>query len=104
MKMTVSASEFSQELLEAIKSKDAQQSLTKVQQYKENMRDTTVGVDYVTWITEPANLTLVHKALADDMNVPPRLLAIKRVAMSRTQKAVLLTLAIENAIRKVHKI
>lgn len=102
--MTITASEFGLGLLDAIKSKDAQQSLSQVQQYKENMRDTTVGVDYVTWITEPANLTLVHKALAEDLGVPPRLLAIKRMAMSRTQKAVLLTQAIENAIRKVHKL
>ena len=102
--MTVTASEFGQDLLEVIKSKDAQQSLSKVRQYKEKMRDTTVGVDYVTWITEPANLTRVHKTLAEDLGVPPRLLAIKRVAMSRTQKAVLLVQAIENAIRKVHSL
>jgi len=102
--MTVLASDFGQELLGVIKSKDAQQSLSKVQQYKEKMRDTTVGVDYVTWITEPANLTLVHKTLAEDLGVPPRLLAIKRVAMSRTQKAVLLVQAIELGIKKVHKL
>jgi hypothetical protein len=102
--MTITASDFGLELLDAIKSKDAQKSLSQVQQYKENMRDTTVGVDYVTWITEPANLTLVHKALAEDLGVPPRLLAIKRMAMSRTQKAVLLVQAIELGIKKVHKL
>jgi hypothetical protein len=104
MTMTVSASDFGKELLETIKSKDAQNSISKVQQFREYMRDTTVGVDFVTWITEPANLTLVHKALAEDLGVPPRVLAIKRVLMSRTQKAVLLVQAIELGIKKVHKL
>lgn len=80
------------------------QSLTEVQQFKEKMRDATVGTDFVLWITEPVNLTSVHKALADDLNVPPRLLVIRRMAMSRTQRAVLLVQAIENAIKKVHKL
>ena len=91
-------------LLETITSKDVQQSYTQVQQFKEKMRDATVGADYVLWITEPANLTRVHKALAEDLQVPQRLLAIKRVAMSRTQKAVLLVQAIEMAVKKVHSL
>ena len=91
-------------LLETINSKDVQQSYTQVQQFKEKMRDATVGADYVLWITEPANLTRVHKALAEDLQVPQRLLAIKRVAMSRTQKAVLLVQAIEMAVKKVHSL
>lgn len=103
-KMTTIASDFGRELLETIKSKDAQKSITKVQQFRENMKDTTVGADYVTWITEPVNLTTVHKALAEDLGVPPRAFAIKKVPMSRTQKAVLLTQAIEIGIRKVHKL
>ncbi len=55
-------------LLETINSKDVQQSYTQVQQFKEKMRDATVGADYVLWITEPANLTRVHKALAEDLS------------------------------------
>ena len=102
--MTTTAIDFGKELLETIKSKDAQASITKVQQYREMMKDVTVGTDFVLWITEPANLTSVHKALADDLGVPPRVLAIKRALMSRTQKAVLLTQAIELGIKKVHKL
>jgi hypothetical protein len=67
------------------------------------MKDVTVGADYVVWITEPANLTRLHKALAEDMNIPPRALAIKRVSMSRTQKAVLLIQAMEIAVRRLQK-
>lgn len=91
-------------LLEAIKSKDAQQALTQVQLFKEKMRDTTVGADYVMWISEPVNLTSVHKALAEDLNVPPRLLAIRRSVMNRTQKAVLLVQAIELSLKRVYGI
>lgn len=91
-------------LLESINSKDAQQALSQVQQFRDKMRDVTVGADYVMWITEPVNLTSVHKALAEDLGVPPRLLAIKRAAMNRTQKAVLLIQAIELAVKRVHNL
>lgn len=104
MMMMVSASESGERLLEIIKSKDAQQSITQVQQFRDGMRDIAVGADYVAWITEPANLTMVQKALAEDLNVPHRLLMIRRVLMSRTQKAVILTQAMENAIKKVHNL
>ncbi len=91
-------------LLESIRSKDAQQALAQVQQFRDNMKNVTVGADYVMWITEPVNLTSVHKALAEDLNVPPRLLAIRRSSMNRTQKAVLLMQAIELAVKRVHSL
>jgi len=100
----ITAGEFGELLLETIKSKDVQKSITQVQQFRESMRNTTVGADYVSWISEPVNLTRVHKALAEDLGVPPRAMAIKRVLMSRTQKAVLLTQAMEIAIKRVHKL
>ena len=99
-----SAGESGEKLLEAIKSKDAQQFVTQVQQFKEGMRDTTVGADYVVWISEPVNLTKIHKALAEDLGVPPRALAIKRRLMSRTQRAVLLLQAMEIATKRAYKI
>jgi hypothetical protein len=99
----ITAGEFGELLLETIKSKDVLKSITQVQQFRENMKDTTVGADYVAWISEPVNLTRVHKALAEDLDVPPRAMLIKRILMSRTQKAVLLTQAMEIAIKRVHK-
>jgi hypothetical protein len=102
--MTVSATDFGTELLSVINSKDAQGTVLKVQQFRDMMRDTTVGPHFVNWITEPANLTKVHKALAEDLSVPPRAMAIKRVSMSRTQKAIFLLQAIENGIKRVHNL
>lgn len=96
--------EAGDQLLEAISSKDVQKAYTQVQQFKEKMRDVTVGIDYVAWISEPANLTKVHKALAEDLDVPPRAMVIKRVLLSRTQRAVLLVQAMEGAIKRVHKL
>jgi hypothetical protein len=96
--------EFGELLLETIKSKDVQKSFMLVQQFRENMKNKAVGADYVSWISEPVNLTRVHKALAEDLGVPPRAMLIKRVLMSRTQKAVLLVQAMEMAIKKVHKL
>jgi len=98
----MTATESGELLLEIIKSKDVLKAYTQVQQFRENMRNTTVGADYVLWISEPANLTRVQKALTEDLGVPPRVMAIKRVLMSRTQKAVLLVQAMEMAIKKVH--
>ena len=98
------AIEAGESLLQAIASKDALKSFTLVQQYRENMRDATVGTDYVTWISEPVNLTRVHQALAEDLGVPPRAMAIKRVMMSRTQRAMLLVQAMELAIKRVYQL
>lgn len=97
-------SDIGSALLASISSKNAQESITQVQQFKENMRDITVGADHVLWITEPANLTKVHKALAEDLDVPSRLLTIRRIQMNRTQRAVLLVQCIEMAIKKVHSL
>jgi hypothetical protein len=98
----MTAANFGEALLETIHSKDAQKSVSVVQQYRQSMMDPTVGGDYVTWITEPANLTRVHKAVAEDLNVPPRAMAIKRMLMSRPQRANLLMQAVELAIKRVH--
>jgi hypothetical protein len=99
-----SATEFGEKLLKTIESKDVQGTLTLVQQFKENMRNVTVGTDYVVWISEPVNLTRVQQALAKDLGVPPRAMMIKRVLMSRTQRSVLLIQAMEIAIKRVHSI
>lgn len=104
MTMTTTATERGEKLLSAINSKDALHALTEVQQYREMMRDAALGPGLVVWISEPANLTRVHKALAEDLGVPPKILAIKRVSMTRTMKAALLTQAMELAIKKVHKL
>jgi hypothetical protein len=90
------------DLLDAIKSKDVQRAKAQVQQFNANMRDATVGADYVIWITEPVNLTEVHKALAEDLEVPPRLLAIRRKLMSRAMRAMILVSAMEKALERVY--
>jgi len=100
----MTAKESGELLLETIKNKDVLKSITQVQQFKANMRDATVGADYVTWISEPVNLTRVQKALAEDLGVPPRAMAIKRVLMSRPQRAALLVQAMEIAIKRVHQV
>ena len=100
----MTAIESGELLLETIKSKDALKSMILVQQYRENMKDVTVGSDYVAWISEPVNLTRVHRALAEDLSVPPRAMAIKRALMSRTQRAMLLTQAMESAIKRCYKL
>lgn len=88
-------------LKNAIEAGDATSALDEIQKFREHMKNPEVGADYVVWITEPANLNGLHTSLIDKLSVSPRMLAIKRISMSRTQKAVLLSQAIENAIRKV---
>lgn len=102
--MTRTASDLGTDLLSAIKSKDALKSLTLVTEFKESMKDPVVGADYVRWISEPVNLTSVHQALANDLVVPPRLLAIKKMPMTRVQRSVLLVHAMELAIKRTHSL
>lgn len=98
------AIEAGEALLESIKSKDALKTMTQIQQFRENMKDMAVGADFVAWISEPVNLTKIHKALAEDLDVPPRAMAIKRALMSRTQRAMLLTQAMELAVKRCYKL
>ena len=102
--MISSANEFGELLLETIKSKDALKSMAQVQQFKENMRDMEEGANYVLYILEPKNLTRLHNALINHLDISPRALKIKRSLMSRTQKAVLLIRAMEIAIRRTHSL
>lgn len=92
------------DMLVAISNKDAPKALAEILLFKDQMRNASVGAEYVMWVTEPVNLTKVHKALAEDLSIPPRLLAIRRSSMNRTQKAVLLMQAIELAVKRVHQI
>lgn len=89
-------------LLAAINLKDTVATMVEILKFKANMRNPEIGASFVIWITEPVNLTNIHKALIENLNIPPRLLAIKRSAISRTQKSVLLFQAIENAVKRVH--
>jgi hypothetical protein len=100
----MTASEFGETLLSAINSKDACRSYELIQQFRKNMGDASVGVDYVLWISEPVNLTKVHKALTDELGIPPRAMAIKRVLMSRTQRAALLVQAMEISIKRTYQL
>lgn len=100
----ITAIEAGEALLETIKSKDALKSMTQIQQFRDRMKDMTVGSDFVAWISEPVNLTRIHKALAEDLEVPPRAMAIKRALMSRTQRAMLLTQAMELAVKRCYKL
>jgi hypothetical protein len=102
--MIVMASELGADLLNAIMSKDAPKSLTIVTKYKESMKDPIVGAEFVRWISEPVNLTSVHRALANDLGIPPRLLAIKKMPMTRVQRSVLLVHAMELAIKRTHSL
>lgn len=102
--MTTAAIEFGKELIETIKSKDAQLALSKIQRFQDMMKNPEIGADFVVWITEPVNLTNVHKALAEDLGVPQRLLAIKRMKFTRTTKAMLLVTAMQLAVKKVYSL
>lgn len=102
--MTRSAIDSGASLLDAIRTKDPMIATTAIQEYRNGMKDTSLGADYVVWITEPANLMLVQKTITESLEVPQRVMAIRRAQMSRTQKAVSLIQAMEMAIKKVHKL
>ena len=98
------ASKFGESLLSIIASKDAQKSVAAIQEFNQHMRDPAVGADYVMWISEPINLSRIQKSITDDLGVHPRAMMIKRVLMSRTQRAVLLIQAMEIAIKRQHQL
>lgn len=99
-----SASEFGDEFIKTIDSKDPGCALLKIEEFKKNMKDPTIGAEYVAWISEPSNLTKLHNSLIDNLQIPPRLLSIKRAQMPRARKVALLVQAMELAIRRVHNL
>lgn len=98
------ASVAGEELVLIINKKDPLAAMTALQEYQVNMRNVEVGADYVMWISEPTNLTKVHQAIVDNLDIPQRAMAIIRRLMSRTQRAVLLTQAMEIAIKRRHQL
>jgi hypothetical protein len=92
------------ELVDAIKSRNAVLALSKIQEFQQMMKSVDVGAAHVLWISEPVNLTAVHKALVDELSIPQRLLAIKRMKFTRTQRAIMLMQAMENAVKRVHNL
>lgn len=100
----MTAKEFGESLIESIKCKDVKMSFEKIQQFENFMKDPLVGSEYSTWISEPVNLTNVHKVLIEELEIPPRAMAIKKMLMSRTQRAMLLVKAMGIAVKRVHKL
>lgn len=91
-------------MLKAIDSKDAKKSVELIQEFREMMRNVDQGAEYVAWVTEPVNLKRMQSSIIDNLGVPARAMAIRRLLMSRTQKAVLLIQAMEIAIKRVHNL
>lgn len=100
----VSASEFGAQMVDVIQTRDVSKSLSMLHTFRESMKDPSIGAEYVTWITEPANLTLVHRALIDYLGISARALAIKRILMSRPQKASLLVQAMEISLKRAYSL
>lgn len=87
--------------LQAINNKDATASLFELEKVKLNMRDPVQGPKHIDWITTPANLSTVHTALMEQLKVSPKMLAIRRGVINRTQRAVFLVQAMENSIKRI---
>ena len=98
------ATEAGKSLSESFIAGDPVVALQNIVSYRQGMKDPATGAEFILWVTEPPNLTLLHTALIEHLGIPPKLLAIRRLSLSRTQKAVLLTQAMEIAIKKVHKL
>lgn len=88
-------------LINIIPTKDGKLILEQIRLFDQGMRTPAVGADYVNWITTPTNLNLIHKLLIDNLNIPPKILSIRRASLNRTQTAVLLVRAIEMAVKRV---
>lgn len=95
---------YGDELIAGISSKDTSIALSAAQAYETHMRNPADGVNYVLWLTEPPNLTAVHRALIDNLGIPPKLLAVRRTAANRTQKSLMLIKAIQSGIQRVTKV
>lgn len=90
-----------QDLIIAIKLKDYNLSL----QIANNIKTAIEQNDPVAInnIVDPKNITEIHSSLIEYMEVPQRLLIMKRRSMTKTTKAYIFTTIIINAITRVSK-
>ena len=90
-----------QDLIIAIKLKDYNLSL----QIANNIKSAIEQNDPVAInnIVDPKNITEIHSSLIEYMEVPQRLLIMKRRSMTKTTKAYIFTTIIINAITRVSK-
>lgn len=91
-------------LVNSILTKDANRALNAIGVYRTGMQNKDNGAQYVQWISLPANLTSVQQALINHLGIEPRAMAIKRMTMSRTQRAVLIMQAMEIAVKRKYNL
>lgn len=89
------------DLISAIKLKDTNLALSIANNIKVAIEAGDVGA--INSIVDPANITEVHSSLIEYLQVPQRLLIMKRRAMTKTTKAYIFTTIIINAITRVSK-
>lgn len=92
---------YIQDLISAIKLKDTNRAIAISKQIKELI--TKNDLNLVNAVVDPAGITAMHAALTEHLQVPHRLLLMKRKAMTRTTKAYMFMSIIENALTRISK-
>jgi len=90
--------EFSKLLLETIESKNTEECMVLLQEFKEQIK---IDPEYVVWITDPKNLIQVQQAITENLGVPHKMMMIKKRQVTRAQNAMFFLQAMENGIKKV---
>ena len=91
-------------LLAAAHSGDPARFIDELVVFRNGVRNPETGSQLVGWVSTPANLTQLHTALAENMGVPHRAMAIRRLNVTRGQKVMMLLQAMEIAVRRTHKL
>jgi hypothetical protein len=96
--MTTNTEIFADRLFGAIKSKDIESTRLALAELRELMRN---DVQYILWLTEPANLTTIHRLLVENFAIPPKAMMVKMRNMTRLQKGFYFLQGIENGVKRV---
>jgi hypothetical protein len=89
-------------LFDAINKKSPKETLAALNTFEAGMKNPDTGAKFVEWITTPQNISDLQTALVSNLDIPPRLLAIRRKPMTRNQRAMILFKTLENAISRVY--
>ena len=57
--------------------------------------------DAVNWMAQPANLTKLHKALMEKLDIPQKLLMLRNRIPGTHRRSVMFVKAISNALKRV---
>lgn len=86
-----------EELYEVFEGNDLEAAHDKMEEVRDYLRESP---HLIKWITEPVNITDLHKKLIENFEVPQKAMQLRHRVPNRTRRAMLFAQAMINGIKR----